>query len=63
MSEPTPTEPAEAPVISQALLDLLVCPLDKARLELVESSLVCTTCGRVYPIENGIPNMLVDTEP
>lgn len=55
----TPGSP-EAPVISQTLLDLLVCPLDKAPLELVASSLVCTVCRREYPIEGGIPNMLVD---
>jgi uncharacterized protein YbaR (Trm112 family) len=62
MNQSTPTERDDARVISQALLDLLVCPLDKAPLELVESTLVCTTCGRSYPIENGIPNMLIDPE-
>ena len=62
MNEPTPAEQDEAPIISQALLDLLVCPLDKSRLDLVQSSLICTKCGRVYPIENGIPNLIVEWE-
>lgn len=47
-------------VISESLLALLVCPIDKARLDLVDSTLVCTGCGRAYPIEDGIPNMLVE---
>lgn len=52
----------EVPVISPTLLALLVCPIDKARLELVGSTLVCTNCRRAYPIENGIPNMLVERD-
>jgi uncharacterized protein YbaR (Trm112 family) len=51
-----------SPVISQELLDLLVCPVDHGALELEASQLRCTTCSRVYPIENGIPNMLVTDE-
>jgi uncharacterized protein len=50
------------PVISQTLLDLLVCPVDHSDLELVDSTLICTQCSRVYPIVEGIPNMLVDEE-
>jgi uncharacterized protein YbaR (Trm112 family) len=50
----------EAPVISAKLRELLVCPVDKASLDLTGSALVCTQCGRTFPIENGIPNMLVD---
>lgn len=46
--------------IDPDLLALLVCPVDHAELELRESSLVCTSCGRVYPIVDGIPNMVVD---
>ncbi len=47
-------------VISESLLALLVCPIDKERLDLVDSTLVCTGCGRAYPVEDGIPNMLVE---
>lgn len=49
-------------VISKELLDILVCPVDKADLALreKESRLVCKACGRRYPIRDGIPIMLVD---
>ena len=50
------------------LLDILVCPLDKHDLdlevdetdgdEILEGRLTCTECGEVYPIEDGIPNLL-----
>ena len=50
----------ESNVISPDLLALLVCPLDHAELELRDSNLVCTKCGRSYPIVDGIPNMVVD---
>lgn len=46
--------------IDPDLLALLVCPVDHAQLELRDSTLVCTKCGRVYPIVDGIPNMVVD---
>lgn len=47
-------------VIDPELLSLLVCPVDHEELELKESTLVCTKCARVYPIVDGIPNMVVD---
>ena len=46
--------------VSPELLAILVCPLDHAKLELKGETLVCTQCGREYPIEDGIPNMLVE---
>ncbi len=46
--------------VSPELLALLVCPVDKQDLRLEGETLVCTACGRVYPIEDGIPNMLVE---
>jgi len=50
--------PAEG--VDPELLALLVCPVDRADLRAEVASLTCTRCGRVYPIEDGIPNMLVD---
>lgn len=47
-------------VIDPELLALLVCPVDHAELKLTDSTLVCTKCARVYPIVDGIPNMVVD---
>ncbi len=52
---------AELP-ISQELLSILVCPIDKQAVRLEGETLVCTACARVYPIEDGIPNMLVEDE-
>ncbi len=48
--------------ISPELLDILVCPVDKAKVELLpdESGLKCVECRRVYPIREDIPVMLVD---
>jgi uncharacterized protein YbaR (Trm112 family) len=52
----------------ESLMDILCCPLDKSELELeavqrddgeiIEGRLVCTDCDEVYPIEDGIPNLL-----
>jgi uncharacterized protein YbaR (Trm112 family) len=44
------------------LLALLVCPIDHGELILVGTTLRCAACGRSFPIENGIPNMLVEEE-
>jgi uncharacterized protein YbaR (Trm112 family) len=49
-------------MISQDLLDLLVCPVCKKSLVLSANgeSLKCRECRRVYPIQDDIPIMLVD---
>lgn len=47
-------------VISPNLLAILVCPVDKKEVRVEGNELVCTACGRRYPIEAGIPNMLID---
>jgi len=48
--------------ISKELLEILVCPVDKAALEMKpdQSWLKCVQCHRVYPIRDDIPVMLVD---
>lgn len=48
--------------ISPELLAILVCPIDKQPVKNEGDELVCTSCGRRYKIENGIPNMLVDED-
>ncbi len=50
------------------LMDILCCPLCKGELkltvveekeeEIITGSLKCEKCSEVYPIEDGIPNML-----
>ena len=46
------------------LLDILVCPAPECRKPLIlsadEKSLACTGCGRVYPVRDGIPILLLD---
>lgn len=46
------------------LLDILVCPVRECRKPLTlspdEKSLRCTGCGRVYPVRDGIPVLLID---
>ncbi|MFN2530234.1 MAG: Trm112 family protein [Pyrinomonadaceae bacterium] len=48
--------------ISQELLEILACPVCKAKVELKadRSGLKCVECKRVYPIRDDIPVMLVD---
>ncbi len=49
-------------MISQDLLDILVCPVCKKPLVQKETgeSLKCTECRRVYPVRDNIPILLVD---
>ena len=48
--------------ISKELLEILVCPLCKAALDLKPDGhgLKCVQCHRVYPIRDDIPVMLID---
>ncbi|HEY6273493.1 MAG TPA: Trm112 family protein [Terriglobales bacterium] len=51
-------------MILKQILDILVCPVPECRKRLNlaadENSLTCTGCGRVYPVRDGIPILLVD---
>lgn len=49
-------------LIDPTLAEVLVCPMDKAELEedTVARQLVCTGCGRRYPVRDGIPIMLAE---
>ncbi len=49
-------------MIAQELLDLLVCPKCKQKVELSADgeALVCTAERLRYPIIDGIPVMLID---
>lgn len=50
------------PLIKPDLMEILVCPVDKADLRELEeeSKLECVECHRKYPVRDGIPVMLVD---
>jgi uncharacterized protein YbaR (Trm112 family) len=52
-------------LISEELLDILACPACKTDIQLVEykedeHGLKCGNCGRIYPIKDRIPVMLID---
>ena len=47
-------------MIDEDLLKILACPACKSDVQLREDKIVCTQCGRKYPIKSGIPIMLVD---
>ncbi len=48
--------------IRKELLDILACPICKTAVHLDGETLVCESCGRRYPVEDGIPIMLVEDE-
>jgi len=47
-------------VVSEELLEILVCPVCKGKLELVpkKDALVCNQCRLRYPIEDDIPALM-----
>jgi len=49
-------------MIDDELLEILACPKCKEKVVLNEEGtyLVCETCHLRYPIEDGIPIMLID---
>jgi uncharacterized protein YbaR (Trm112 family) len=47
-------------VIDKELLDILACPLCKTEVKLEDDKIVCTKCGRRYPVKDDIPVMLID---
>ena len=55
-------EEAYVMAISEQLLEILVCPACRAKVELKPdgSGLKCVECKRVYPIRDDIPVMLID---
>ena len=49
-------------MLSQDLLDIIVCPACRKDLTYseVKQTLTCTGCHRIYPIKDGIPILLVE---
>ncbi len=47
-------------MITKELLEILACPLCKTDVRLEDNRIVCTKCGRRYPIRDAIPVMLID---
>lgn len=48
--------------ISPELLEILICPACRAKVQLTSNNqgLHCVGCGLVYPVRDDIPVMLVD---
>ncbi|MEE9584219.1 MAG: Trm112 family protein [Candidatus Brocadiales bacterium] len=47
-------------MIDKELLDILACPVCKTEVRLEQEKIVCTKCGRRYPVKDDIPVMLVE---
>jgi len=56
------TDSSQAPKLNDVLIQVLVCPKDHSDLIQQGSDLICERCGQRYPIEDGVPNMLIDHE-
>ena len=48
--------------IPKDLLDIMVCPKCKGQIKLTEEEdgLVCEACKLLYPINDGIPMMIIE---
>ena len=46
-------------MISKKLLEILACPACKANVRQEEDKIICTKCGRSYPVKDDIPIMLI----
>ena len=47
-------------MIDKELLEILACPLCKTEVVFEDEKIVCTKCGRRYPVKDDIPIMLID---
>ena len=51
-------------MVDKELLEILACPLDKAEVRHEKDAagewILCTKCGRRYPVRDDIPVMLVE---
>ncbi len=46
--------------VDKELLEILACPDDKSPVHEEGDRLVCTSCGRRYPVRDDIPVMLLE---
>ncbi len=46
--------------MDKELLDILACPACKSDVRLEGNRIICTGCGRRYPVKDDIPVMLID---
>jgi hypothetical protein len=55
-----PAEPSQIDQFDPAVLSQLACPACLGSLSQEESRLVCASCGRAYPIVDGIPVLIAE---
>ena len=55
-----PARSRHAVSFDPSVLASLACPACHGGVALVEGSLVCQTCARVYPIVDGIPILITE---
>jgi uncharacterized protein YbaR (Trm112 family) len=48
--------------VAHELIELLVCPADHGPIEYKDrrNLIICTVCGRQYPVRDNIPVMLIE---
>jgi hypothetical protein len=46
------------PTFDPSVVDQLACPACHGDLRLEEARLICSACGRAYPIVDGIPVLI-----
>ena len=48
--------------VATELIELLVCPADHGEIEYKDrrNLIICTKCGRQYPVRDNIPVMLIE---
>ncbi len=51
-----------AMTVNEKLLDMLACPAceDRPKVVIKGDGIHCPKCGRIYPVADGIPIMLID---
>jgi len=47
-------------MINVTMLESLRCPIGKASLEYKNDSMICVSCGLIFPVIDGIPDLLID---
>jgi uncharacterized protein YbaR (Trm112 family) len=56
-----PADSKAPPAFDSSVLKQLACPACLGELRLEETSLLCTSCTRAYPIVDGIPVLIGGT--
>ncbi len=47
-------------ITDKFLLDVIRCPACHGEFDVREDSLTCRECGRTFPVQDGIPVLLLD---